>query len=181
MPKAFNTGMTTNRLQSIFLLHSFSGDGIGWQRGDQMNRFQFSDAIARVRGGSKYPRLNGVVRFYQQQGGVLVAAEVTGLPKTDTGFFGCHIHEGRDCGGRNFENTGSHFSSVSVGHPMHAGDLPPLLGNEGRASLQVLTNRFRVEDIIGRTVIIHSQPDDFHTQPSGNAGEKIACGVIRRQ
>lgn len=45
--------------------------------------------------------------------------------------------------------------------------------------MYVLTDRFRVRDIIGRTVVIHSGPDDFHTQPAGNAGEKIACGVIR--
>ena len=45
---------------------------------------------------------------------------------------------------------------------------------------QVLTGRFRVGEIIGRSVVLHSDPDDFHTQPSGNAGMKIACGVIRR-
>ncbi len=56
---------------------------------------------------------------------------------------------------------------------MHAGDLPPLLSNNGRAYCQVLTGRFRVSDVIGKTVVIHSGPDDFMTQPSGNAGEKI--------
>ena len=48
----------------------------------------------------------------------------------------------------------------------------------GFAWMAVLTDRFRVPDILGRTVIVHSQPDDFTTQPSGNAGAKIACGVI---
>lgn len=46
--------------------------------------------------------------------------------------------------------------------------------------MKVFTGRFFVEDIIGRTVVIHSGPDDFYTQPSGNPGNKIACGVIRR-
>lgn len=50
----------------------------------------------------------------------------------------------------------------------------------GNAYMKVLTGRFHVEQIIGRTVILHSNPDDFHTQPSGNAGTKIACGVIQR-
>lgn len=43
-----------------------------------------------------------------------------------------------------------------------------------------LTDRFKVDDVIGRTVIIHDKPDDFTTQPSGNSGEKIACGIINR-
>jgi len=48
----------------------------------------------------------------------------------------------------------------------------------GNAYLAVKTDRFTVHDIIGKTVVIHSNPDDFHTQPAGNAGKKIACGVI---
>ena len=62
---------------------------------------------------------------------------------------------------------------------MHAGDLPPLMMQQGRAHMTVRTDRFRVQDILGRTVVIHSDPDDFRTQPSGMSGTKIACGVIR--
>lgn len=51
--------------------------------------------------------------------------------------------------------------------------------HEGYALSIFLTNRFRVEEIIGRTIVIHASPDDFKTQPAGNAGEKIACGVIK--
>ena len=47
--------------------------------------------------------------------------------------------------------------------------------------MKVFTDRFCVEEIIGKTVIIHNDPDDFHTQPAGNAGKKIACGVIRKR
>ena len=65
-------------------------------------------------------------------------------------------------------------------HPCHTGDLPPLLAWDGRAFLIVRTGRFRLADVIGRTVVIHAMPDDFATQPSGHSGEKIACGVIRR-
>ena len=54
------------------------------------------------------------------------------------------------------------------------------MGDYGKAYMKVLTGRFCVEEVIGRTVILHIDPDDFHTQPSGNAGRKIACGVIRR-
>ena len=66
-------------------------------------------------------------------------------------------------------------------HPQHAGDFPPLLGNHGKAYMKVFSDRFSVEEIIGKTVIVHSDPDDFRTQPSGNAGRKIACGIIKKQ
>ena len=66
-------------------------------------------------------------------------------------------------------------------HPYHAGDMPPLFGEKGEAFSVFMTKRFRVDDIIGKTVIIHSMPDDFTTQPAGNSGEKIACGIIRRK
>lgn len=59
-----------------------------------------------------------------------------------------------------------------------AGDMSVLFGNNGYAFSVFLTNRFRLSDVIGKTVIIHKDPDDYITQPSGNAGEKIACGVI---
>lgn len=60
----------------------------------------------------------------------------------------------------------------------NAGDLLPLLGNEGYAYSVFYTDRFELKDIIGRSLIIHNAPDDFTTQPSGNSGAKIGCGVI---
>ena len=75
-----------------------------------------------------------------------------------------------DCSGVGFPNTGSHYNSDDRDHPLHAGDLPPLLSSNGSACLAVMTDRFRVKDIIGRTVVIHSGPDDFRTQSAGNAG-----------
>lgn len=137
-------------------------------------------AAACIRGGESYPELRGVVRFYQSTGDVVVEAQVCGLPQTETGFFAFHIHAGDSCGGEGFADSGSHYDPGMTMHPNHAGDLPPLLGSRGKAYMKVLTDRFRVEDVIGKTVIIHDGPDDFHTQPSGNAGTKIACGVIRR-
>lgn len=137
-------------------------------------------AVACIKGGEKYPELTGTVQFFPRRAGTLVVADIRGLPDTDTGFFAFHIHEGGDCGGSGFSNTGGHYNPEGAEHPKHDGDLPPLLSNNGRAYSQVLTNRFRVSSVIGKTVVIHGGPDDFMTQPSGNAGEKIACGVIRR-
>ena len=54
-----------------------------------------------------------------------------------------------------------------------------MFGNDGYAWGAVVTDRFKIDQVIGRTVIIHAGPDDFTSQPSGNAGAKIACGVIR--
>lgn len=110
----------------------------------------------------------------------MVTVEVRGLPESDSGFFALHIHEKGDCRADGFPDTGGHFDPLGREHPCHAGDLPPLLSANGRAFLAVFTRRFRPEEVLGRSVVIHSHPDDFKTQPSGGAGSKIACGVIRK-
>lgn len=137
-------------------------------------------AAAVIRGGSDMPSISGIVEFYQKANCVLVVANINGLPETATGFFGFHIHEGTSCGGNGFSLSGNHYNPKGAPHPKHAGDLPPLMLCGKRAHLAVLTDRFNVSDVIGRTVIIHSNPDDFTTQPSGNAGTKIACGIIEK-
>lgn len=142
---------------------------------------QWPVAVAMVRGRELAPHLTGTVRFIQVRQGVVVTARINGLPEeSDCGIFALHIHEGNSCGGTDFSETGGHYNPTGAEHPCHAGDLPPLFSCHGRAYLSVLTDRFNVCDIIGRTVVIHSGPDDFKTQPSGNSGSKMACGVIRR-
>ena len=137
------------------------------------------DAVAQIGGGMEVPRLSGCVQFYQQKDCVLIVAEIFGLPReSETGFFGFHIHQGESCSGTDFSGTGSHYNPVDQMHPKHAGDLPPLMCCRGNAYLAVKTDRFTVGDIIGKPLVIHSGPDNFHTQPAGNAGKKIACGVI---
>jgi len=142
-------------------------------------------AYARVMGSSEYPGLKGTVFFYQVPGGVLVVADVTGLPygsgSNTSSFYGFHIHEGKYCTGTTqdpFADSGGHYNPNNTRHPEHAGDLPPLLGNSGWAWTAFVTERFTVDDILDHTVIIHRNPDDFTSQPSGNSGSKIACGEI---
>ena len=140
-------------------------------------------AVAVMRGSAAHPRIWGFVRFYALPFGTLVCAEITGLPQ-DSGcaFFGFHIHENGDCGGQDatpFADAGAHYNPKNRPHPCHAGDLPPLLIVGGYALSVFLTDRFTVEEVRDRAVMIHGKPDDFTTQPAGNAGDRIACGIIR--
>lgn len=143
-------------------------------------------AVAMVTGSGKYPNIEGTVRFYQISQGVVVLAEMFGLPSPKekcekSPIFGFHIHEGASCTGNgedDFADAGMHYNPDDCYHPYHAGDMPPLFGVGGMAFLSFLTDRFSVDEVIGRTVIILGSPDDFTTQPSGNSGEKIACGRI---
>lgn len=144
-------------------------------------------AAASIAGSVDHPGISGTVRLYQTHAGVVVLAEVSGLPRSDRPcqerIFGFHIHEGSDCGGSMggpFSDAMAHYDPGRCEHPHHAGDLPPLFGNDGLALSLFLTDRFSADEVIGKTVIIHDHPDDFTTQPSGNSGTKIACGVIRR-
>ena len=125
------------------------------------------DAFARLQGTA--PGLQGLIRFWQQPGSVLIEASVRGLPETETGFFAFHIHESA---------TGGHYDPAGLPHPRHAGDLPPLLACGGGAYLAVQTCRFRLDEILGRTAVVHAGFDDFRTQPTGNPGPKIAQGTI---
>lgn len=145
----------------------------------------FNDAKAVIKGGKQYPNLKGTVSFKETKDGVLVTAKIHGLPKSSTHckgrFLGFHIHSGSSCTGTledEFANSGMHYNPTNCPHPFHAGDMPPLLENNGYAYMSFLTNKFKISDIIGKTVIIHDGVDDFTTQPSGNSGKKIACGII---
>lgn len=138
-------------------------------------------ATAKIKGSDKYPRLKGIVSFCQTDKGVIVKCEVCNLPEGNE-VFGLHIHEGTQCTGNSsdaFYDAKSHYNPDNVPHPEHRGDLPPLFSNKGYACMSVLTNRFKLCEVIGKVIIIHGSRDDFTSQPGGNAGEKIACGVIK--
>lgn len=144
-------------------------------------------AIAEINGGKEYPVIRGEIRFYQTNLGVVVMSDVRGLPivneRCNYPMFALHIHHGESCTGNaddEFAATKAHYNPENCPHPYHSGDLPPLFSNDGYAFAATLTNRFDITEIIGKTIVIHSKADDFKTQPSGDAGEKIACGVIRQ-
>lgn len=145
-----------------------------------------ANAVSFINGSEKYPNIYGRVLFYQLKNGVIVRAEIEGLPRANeeckNPIFAFHIHNGTECSGNEtdaFYNAKGHFNPKNCSHPYHAGDMPPLFSVKGRAFSVFLTDRFTVSEILGKTIIIHRNADDFTIQPSGNAGEKMACGVIQ--
>lgn len=146
--------------------------------------FEEPQAQAFVRGSSEYSGIQGRVTFYQTPKGVLVGVEVVGLPEAkqcENSFLGFHIHAGQSCSGNAsdpFANAGVHYNPKNCTHPAHAGDLPPLLVNNGQVFSVFLTDNINVREIIGKTIVIHSMADDFRSQPAGDSGMKIACGEI---
>ena len=75
--------------------------------------------------------------------------------------------------------AGGHFNPAGRRHPDHAGDLPVLLSGGGRAFSVTYTGRFTPGQVVGRSAVLHALPDDYRSQPTGGAGARIACGVIR--
>ncbi|MBR3995081.1 MAG: superoxide dismutase family protein [Clostridia bacterium] len=143
-------------------------------------------AYAKIKGSDTYPEIVGTARFYSLREGVLVSVMVRGLPQMENTcqnpIFAVHIHGGTSCTGNQtdpFANALTHYNPKDCPHPYHAGDMPPIFSAGGLGFSEFLTNRFTLDEIIGKTIVIHSSPDDFTTQPSGNSGTKIACGVIK--
>lgn len=129
--------------------------------------------------------VEGKVVFVKAEAGVKVSVEVKGLTPGRHGF---HIHEFGDCSAPDATSAGGHFNPGGHPHagPMdaarHAGDMGNLEANaEGIARLDYVDAGLAFDgagSILGRGVIVHANPDDLKTQPTGNAGGRVACGVI---
>ncbi|QJW83972.1 superoxide dismutase family protein [Ramlibacter terrae] len=131
----------------------------------------------------------GSVRFVQQGNMVQVSGEVRGLkPNAEHGF---HVHEKGDCSSGDGMSAGGHYNPASRPHGRHgrgmhhAGDLVSLRADgNGVASFKFESSTISVgggmADIVGKGLIVHRDPDDYTTQPTGNAGARLACAVIVR-
>ena len=131
----------------------------------------------------------GMVQFTQSGNKVLVSGEVRGLkPNADHGF---HVHEKGDCSSPDGMSTGGHFNPTAAQHgnhdmgEHHAGDLRMLKADaNGVAKFNYESSTISVgsgvTDIVGKGLIVHRDPDDFKTQPTGNSGPRLACAVIAR-
>lgn len=135
------------------------------------------NAVAKIKGGEMFPQIYGGVYFYSFNDATALVCVIHNLPKTNTNIFGFHIHEGERCE-YDFSSAGGHYGAGM--HPNHKGDLPVVFSNGGDAFAVFCTNRFKVDEVLGRTMIVHIAPDDYTSQPAGNSGERVACGVIRR-
>ncbi len=130
--------------------------------------------------------VSGTVVFSEAGNKLRVIAEVRGLSPGPHGF---HIHEKGDCSAPDGTSAGGHFNPTGKPHgnpehaDHHAGDLPQLVADaKGVAKLVGYIDGLKLNDgeggIVGRSVIVHATADDFKTQPTGNSGARLACGVI---
>jgi len=112
--------------------------------------------------------------------GVHFEGSVTGL---SAGVHGMHVHEAGDCSAPDASSAKGHFNPLRQMHGMHAGDLPDIVADaSGKAkfSFDVAGIDLGTHEmgISGRALVIHADPDDHKSQPAGNSGKRIACGVI---
>jgi superoxide dismutase, Cu-Zn family len=130
----------------------------------------------------------GALDLVMGDGAVVATGLVTGLaPESVHGF---HVHEKGDCSSPDFKSAGEHFNPTAQQHgnpsspPHHLGDVPNLTANsEGKADVNVRIEGVTLgdggaNDLVGKAVVVHAEADDYKTQPAGNSGDRIACGVI---
>jgi Cu-Zn family superoxide dismutase len=118
-------------------------------------------------------------------GGVRVSGQVTGLTQGSHGF---HVHEKGDCSAADFTSAGGHFNPSGDPHAgptdakRHVGDMGNIEADkDGVADINYLDPKLSFEgasSVVGKGVIVHANPDDLKTQPTGNAGGRVACGVV---
>ncbi len=144
-------------------------------------------AYAVIEGGPLAPEMSGKAMFCSLTDGILLKVCVTGIPRYNSEgkpslFHGFHIHEFESCNigdpSDPFKTTGGHWNPTNEPHPYHYGDLPPLMSSNGIAAMDVYLSRFSIKDIVGKAIIIHENADDFTSQPAGNSGKRLACGII---
>ena len=143
------------------------------------------NAIAVLHGLGKNHEVKGIVRFMQMEDGIQITGEITGLTPGEHAF---HVHEFGDCSSEDGMTAGAHFNPEGKHHggpdaeQRHVGDLGNIKADEnGRVTLHMKDKLIQLHghhSIIGRSLIVHAQPDDLKSDPAGNAGARIACGVI---
>lgn len=142
------------------------------------------DATAALapRSGSN---VTGEVRFAETPRGLKIWANVAGLTPGEHGF---HVHESGDCSAPDAMSAKGHFNPMNKAHghheamEHHAGDMPNLVANaNGEASYSIELVGVSLSGpngVLGRSIVVHADPDDYRSQPAGNSGKRLACGVI---
>jgi Cu-Zn family superoxide dismutase len=133
-------------------------------------------------------KVSGTVTFTEVADGVQVHAEITGLTPGNHGF---HVHEFGDCSAADASSAGPHFNPTNNPHAgpdaaeRHVGDMGNVEADaSGKATLEYVDHQISLttdeRSVIGRSVVVHVKADDLKTQPAGDSGARIACGVIGR-
>jgi Cu-Zn family superoxide dismutase len=158
----------------------------GWTLGADKPRTSASAQLMDAKG-----KKVGEAKFKEVQGGVELSAKLTGLP---AGQHAIHIHDQGKCEGPAFTTAGGHFNPAKKKHGMenpeghHAGDMPNFtVAADGKGTFKTVikgvtlagTGENSVFHTGGTSLMVHEKPDDMKTDPAGNAGARIACGVIR--
>jgi|SRR5579871_112858 len=143
-----------------------------------------SNAVAVIH-GFKDGNIKGVVRFHATEEGVEITGEITGLTPGGHGF---HVHQFGDCSSADPKCHGAHFNPDKKKHggpdaeERHVGDLGNIMANDmGIATIKMKDKVIALSglhNIIGRSIIIHAKEDDLKSDPAGNAGDRIAGGVV---
>lgn len=130
----------------------------------------------------------GTVVFTQVAGGVEIEANVTGLTPGKHGF---HVHEHGDCSAHDASSAGGHFNPTKKKHggpdspERHVGDFGNLVADKNGVAhykrVDTVISLTGPDSIIGKSIVVHADEDDLTTQPTGNSGARIACGVIEEQ
>jgi Cu-Zn family superoxide dismutase len=132
---------------------------------------------------------SGRIEFVQQGDRVLITGTLSGLkPGAEHGM---HVHEKGDCSAADAMSAGGHFNPLGKPHAhgtsdRHAGDLPSVRADANgnsryQAEVDVVTVTDGPTSVVGKGLIVHRDPDDYKTQPTGNSGPRVACGVIRAE
>ena len=139
--------------------------------------------------GASGSKVSGELQFSAGEGGVSVTGNLTGLAASTV--HGFHIHETGDCSAPDAKSAGGHFNPAHVDHggpssaTRHLGDIPNVEADaQGNATVSATIDGATLRDggandLLGKAVIVHAKRDDYTTQPSGDSGDRIACGVVK--
>jgi len=130
--------------------------------------------------------VTGKADFVEKSGGVEISVEISGATP---GMHGVHLHQNADCSAADASSAGGHFNPDNAQHGApdaashHGGDLGNItIGANGKGKLKIFVKGLTVaagdHSVVGRSVVVHADPDDLKSQPAGNSGKRVACGAI---